>query len=85
MKDVVDVIYWLIKKPKVNGLFNIGSSTQEVLTVVKCVYRNCNKKKKIQYVPTPPSIRINTNILLKQIFKNLEKLVIRKIFKFEDV
>ena len=33
VKDVVDVIYWLIKKPKVNGLFNIGSSTQEVLTI----------------------------------------------------
>ncbi len=81
VKDVVDVIYWLIKKPKVNGLFNIGSSTPRSFNdLAKCVYRNCNKTKKIQYVPTPPSIRDQYQYFTKANIQKLRKAGYKKNF-----
>ena len=72
MKDIVDVIYWFIKNRNISGLFNLGSSTpQSFNTLTDLVYRYCNKKQKINYIPTPLSIRNQYQYFTKA---NVQKL-----------
>ena len=75
VKDVVDVVYWFIKNPRVSGLFNLGSSIpQSFNTLAKLVYRYCNKKKKINYIPTPLSIRNQYQYFTKADIKKLKNV-----------
>ncbi len=72
VKDIVDVIYWFIKNRNISGLFNLGSSTpQSFNTLTDLVYRYCNKKQKINYIPTPLSIRNQYQYFTKA---NVQKL-----------
>tara|TARA_B100000963_G_C22580205_1_gene650452 strand:+ start:620 stop:1576 length:957 start_codon:yes stop_codon:yes gene_type:complete len=81
VKDVIKVIDWLIKKPKINGLFNVGSSIPRSFNdLATCVYRNCNKKKKIQYTPTPFSIRNQYQYFTKANIKRLREVGYNKSF-----
>ena len=58
VKDVINVISWFLNKPKVNGLYNVGSGIPQSFNyLAKCVYRNCNMSEKIEYMNTPKKIR----------------------------
>ena len=73
VKDVVDVIYWFIKNRKVSGLFNLGSSIpQSFNTLASLVYRYCNKKKNINYISPPLSIRNQYQYFTKADIKKLK-------------
>ena len=81
VKDIVNVIYWFIKKPRVNGLFNVGSSVPRSFNdLAMHVYRNCNKKQNIQYTPTPYSIRDQYQYYTKANISKLRKVGYKRDF-----
>lgn len=56
--DCVDMVVWLIENPKINGLFNCGAGkARSFLDLAKAVYAALDKPFKVQYIPTPESIR----------------------------
>jgi len=56
--DCVDVIIWLLNKPKINGLFNCGTGqARSFLDLTKAVYDALGKDVEIEYVDTPIEIR----------------------------
>ena len=58
VKDVVKIIQWFINKPKINGLFNVGSGIPRSFNdLVSSVFKNSNSEKKITYINTPKNIR----------------------------
>ena len=75
VKDVVKIIYWFLKNSRINGLFNIGSSTpQSFKNLAKFVYRNCNKPQQIKYIDTPKKIRDQYQYYTKAEIKKLRKV-----------
>ena len=86
VKDVVEVINWFIKKPNINGLFNVGSSTPQTFNdLTKFVYRNCNKKRNIKYINTPANIREQYQYFTKASLAKLRKTGYKKkFFTLED-
>ncbi len=86
VKDVTKIIHWFAKNPGKSGLFNIGSSKAESFNkLANCVYRNCNKQKKIQYVNTPASIRKQYQYYTKAETKKLRKSgYTKKFYSLED-
>ena len=56
--DCVDVITWLLKTPKVKGLFNCGTGqARSFFDLTKAVYDTLGQDVKIDYVDTPIEIR----------------------------
>ena len=56
--DCVDVILWLIEHRKVSGLFNCGSGrARSFKDLAAAVFRAQGKEPRIEYTPTPESIR----------------------------
>lgn len=86
VKDVVKVIDWFIENKNVNGLFNVGSGTpQSFKDLSKFVFRNCNKKFLIEYVPTPINIRKQYQYFTKANISKLRKAGYKeKFFNLED-
>ncbi|MEE2694899.1 MAG: ADP-glyceromanno-heptose 6-epimerase [Pseudomonadota bacterium] len=86
VKDVVAIIEWFLKNPKINGLFNVGSSKPKSFNnLADIVYRNCNKQKKIKYIDTPKNIRKQYQYYTKAELKKLRKEGYKKeFFSLED-
>ena len=86
VKDVTEIIYWFTKNKNISGLFNIGSSKPESFNkLTECVYRTCNKQKKIEYVNTPKSIRKQYQYFTKATTQKLRKSGYnKKFYTLED-
>ena len=81
VKDVVNVINWFLNKPKINGLFNVGSSIPQSFNyLAKCVYRNCNISENIEYIDTPKKIRKQYQYFTKANINKLRKCGYKKSF-----
>jgi len=58
VKDVVDVMTWLLDHPEVSGLFNLGSGkARSFLDLANSVYRALGRDPFIKYIDTPLAIR----------------------------
>lgn len=58
VKDVVNVLYWLIEHPNVNGLFNIGSGQARSWNdLANAVYKALNITPNIEYFEMPASLK----------------------------
>ena len=58
IKDVVDVISWLVEHKLVNGIYNLGTGKPRSFNnVAEQVFMNCNQEKKVFFIPTPKAIR----------------------------
>lgn len=56
--DCVEVILWLLANPAINGLFNCGTGkARSFADLASSVFRALGQKPRIEYVPTPDSIR----------------------------
>ena len=86
VKDVVNVINWFLNKPKINGLFNVGSSIPQSFNyLAKCVYRNCNISENIEYIDTPKKIRKQYQYFTKASLNKLRKVGYNdKFFNLKD-
>lgn len=58
VKDVVDVMIWLMHHRKNSGIYNLGSGTARTfLDLVKAVFKAMNKAENISFIDTPADIR----------------------------
>lgn len=58
VKDVVDVMIWLMHHRKNSGIFNLGSGkARTFLDLVKAVFKSMNKPEQISFIDTPADIR----------------------------
>jgi len=58
VKDVVDVIWWLLSRPDVNGLFNVGTGQARTWNdLVNAVFVAMARQTKIDYIPMPEHLR----------------------------
>jgi len=58
VKDVCDVMYWLMHHRKDSGIYNMGSGqARTFLDLVKAVFRSMDKPEKISFIDTPEDIR----------------------------
>jgi len=58
IKDVLDVLWFLLKTPNVNGLFNVGSSkARSFKDLVSATFKALDKAENIDYIDMPEAIR----------------------------
>jgi ADP-L-glycero-D-manno-heptose 6-epimerase len=58
VKDVCDVMYWMMHHRKDSGIYNMGSGqARTFLELVKAVFQAMGKEEKISFVDTPVDIR----------------------------
>ncbi|MCE5212883.1 MAG: ADP-glyceromanno-heptose 6-epimerase, partial [Deltaproteobacteria bacterium] len=58
VKDCVNVMWWLLKNPKVNGIFNLGTGqARNWNDLIKAVFTAMKKKTNIEYITMPEALR----------------------------
>ena len=58
IKDCVNAMWWLLKNPKVNGIFNLGTGKARTWNdLIKAVFTAVKKKTNIEYIPMPEALR----------------------------
>ncbi|OQY38816.1 MAG: ADP-glyceromanno-heptose 6-epimerase [Candidatus Cloacimonetes bacterium 4572_65] len=58
VKDVVKIIYWLLKNPKVNGVYNIGTGNSRTWNdLVKAVFSALDLPVNIKYIDMPEHLK----------------------------
>lgn len=58
VKDCVNVMWWLFKNPKVNGIFNLGTGKARTWNdLIKAVFTAMKRKTNIEYIPMPEGLR----------------------------
>jgi len=58
VKDVVNVIYFLMKKQKNSGIYNLGTGkARTFLDLVKATFRSLDLQSSIEFIDTPVDIR----------------------------
>ena len=58
VKDLVDVIVFLLEKQPASGIYNLGTAqARSFLDLVKAVFKAMNKTENIEFVNTPEDIR----------------------------
>ncbi len=58
VKDVCEVMYWMMHHRKDSGIYNMGSGqARTFLDLVKAVFKAMGKEEKISFVDTPADIR----------------------------
>src|SRR5690606_17202642 len=58
VRDVADVVRWLVDHGGVNGVFNLGSGqARSFEEMAKAVFAAAGKPAQIEYTPMPPAIR----------------------------
>lgn len=58
VRDVADVVTWLVRSEQVNGVFNLGSGKARTFAdVARAVFEAAGQPPKIDYTPMPEAIR----------------------------
>ena len=58
VKDIVDVLYWLMNHKTGSGIYNLGTGhARTFLALVHSVFASLNKPSNIEFIDTPPDIR----------------------------
>lgn len=58
VRDVADVVRWLLENPQVNGIYNLGSGqARSFEAMAQQVFTAAGKLPAIEYTPMPPAIR----------------------------
>jgi ADP-L-glycero-D-manno-heptose 6-epimerase len=58
VKDCTEVIWWLLKNPHVNGLFNLGTGQARTwLDLAKAVFSAVDRPPKIEFIDLPENLR----------------------------
>ncbi len=86
VKDCQDVIWWLLKNRKVNGIFNLGSGTARTWNdLAQAVFKSMGKKPKIEYIEMPEDLRNQYQYLTEAPMQKIKKAGYKKTFtKLED-
>jgi ADP-L-glycero-D-manno-heptose 6-epimerase len=58
VKDVVNIIWWLMNRPKVNGIFNVGGGQpRSWLDLARAVFKAMDKPPQIEFIDMPDPLR----------------------------
>ena len=58
VKDCCDAMYWLLKNPKVNGIFNLGTGQARTWNeLIAAVFKALGKSAQIDYIEMPEKLR----------------------------
>jgi ADP-L-glycero-D-manno-heptose 6-epimerase len=58
VRDVADVVAWLLASPEVNGVFNLGSGKARTFEdLARAVFAAAGKPPQIDYIPMPATLR----------------------------
>jgi ADP-L-glycero-D-manno-heptose 6-epimerase len=58
VRDVAEVVAWLVANPQVNGVYNLGSGQARTFEdLARAVFRAAGRDPQIDYIPMPPAIR----------------------------
>ena len=58
VKDCVDVMWWLLEHPEINGIFNLGTGKARTWNdLIQALFSVMKMKPKIEYFDIPPEIR----------------------------
>ena len=72
VKDVVDVLYFLMQEQRVNGIFNLGTGkARTFMDLTRCTFNAMNIKVNISFIDTPEDIRDKYQYFTEA---NMEKL-----------
>ncbi|GAA5024290.1 ADP-L-glycero-D-manno-heptose-6-epimerase [Marivirga lumbricoides] len=75
VKDVVDVMVWLMHHRKNSGIYNLGSGTARTfLDLVKAVFKSMGKPEKISFIDTPADIRDKYQYFTEADMDKLQKI-----------
>jgi ADP-L-glycero-D-manno-heptose 6-epimerase len=60
VKDVADVMLWLLREGRHSGIFNLGTGTaRSFRELIEAAGRACGRQPQIEFIDTPPAIRPN--------------------------
>jgi ADP-L-glycero-D-manno-heptose 6-epimerase len=60
IKDIIDVLYFLVNSRKSSGIYNVGTgSARTFLDLAGTIFKVTGKKKNIEFIDTPADIRDN--------------------------
>jgi ADP-L-glycero-D-manno-heptose 6-epimerase len=58
VRDVAEVVAWLVANPQVNGVYNLGSGQARTFEdLARAVFAAAGREPQIDYIPMPPAIR----------------------------
>jgi ADP-L-glycero-D-manno-heptose 6-epimerase len=58
VRDVAEVVAWLVRSPNVNGVYNLGSGqARSFEDMARAVFSAAGREPRIDYTPMPPAIR----------------------------
>ncbi len=58
IKDCVDIMYWMIENPTVNGLYNLGSGKARTwVDLIRAVYSALGQDPQIEFIEMPDSLK----------------------------
>ena len=58
VKDCVDALWWFLKNPKVNGIFNLGSGKGRTWNLLaRAVFAAMNRDPEIEYIDMPDQLK----------------------------
>jgi ADP-L-glycero-D-manno-heptose 6-epimerase len=58
VKDVVDVLYWMMSKRPASGIYNLGTGhARSFLDLATSTFRSINREPLIEFIDTPADIR----------------------------
>lgn len=73
VKDVIDVIYWLMRWREESGIYNLGSGeARTFLDLTRSVFKALSKEENIEFIDTPKDIRDKYQYFTEA---NMEKLI----------
>ncbi|MEM4259828.1 MAG: ADP-glyceromanno-heptose 6-epimerase [Candidatus Woesearchaeota archaeon] len=81
IKDVVNVVTFMVKNKKINGIFNIGTSiARSYNDLAKNVFKSLNISPNIEYVDMPEELRKKYQYFSRADIKKLRKVGYKKKF-----
>ncbi len=58
LKDCVDIMWWLMQRREVNGLFNLGTGKARTWNdLARALFTAMGREENIEYIPLPPHLR----------------------------
>lgn len=81
VKDVVDVIFFMMKQKKYSGLYNLGTGkARSFLDLAKATFKALGKKNNIEFIDTPIDIRDKYQYFTQADIKKLRSIGYNKKF-----
>ena len=82
VSDCINLMIWLYRKPKISGIFNVGTgSSRTFYELTKIIFKNLKKKEKINFIDTPKDVLKHYQYYTKANIGKLRKIGYKKEFK----